>query len=37
MEIEDIDVEEDAVREMYLVSIQVYGKKLLQQDISMVC
>lgn len=34
MEIEDIDVEEDAVREMYLVSIQVYGKKLLQQDIS---
>lgn len=34
MEIEDIDVEEDAVREMYLVSIEVYGKKLLQQDIS---
>ena len=34
MEIEDIDVEEDAVREMYLVSIDVYGKKLLQQDIS---
>ena len=34
MEIDDIDVEEDAVREMYLVSIQVYGKKLLQQDIS---
>ena len=34
MEIEDIDVEEDAVREMYLVSIEIYGKKLLQQDIS---
>lgn len=34
IEIEDIDVEEDNVREMYLVSIQVYGKKLLQQDIS---
>lgn len=34
VEIEDIDVEEDNVREMYLVSIQVYGKKLLQQDIS---
>ena len=34
MEIEDINVEEDSVREMYLVSIQVYGKKLLQQDIS---
>ena len=34
IEIEDIDVEEDVVREMYLVSIKVYGKKLLQQDIS---
>ncbi|MDE5907418.1 MAG: ATP-binding protein [Lachnospiraceae bacterium] len=34
IEIEDIDVEEDNVREMYLVSIQVYGKKLLQHDIS---
>ncbi len=34
MEIEDIDVEEDVAREMYLVSIQVYGKKLLQDDIS---
>lgn len=33
-EIEDIDVEEDSVREMYLVSIKVYGKKLLQHDIS---
>ncbi len=34
MEIEDINVEEDSAREMYLVSIQVYGKKLLQHDIS---
>lgn len=34
MEIEDIDIVEDRDREMYLVSIQVYGKKLLQQDIS---
>lgn len=34
VELEDIDVEEDTVREMYLVSIQVYGKKLLQVDIS---
>lgn len=34
IEIEDIDVEEDSIREMYLVSIQVYGKKLLQHDIS---
>lgn len=34
MEIEDIDVVEDEDREMYLVAIQVYGKKLLQQDIS---
>jgi len=34
IEIEDIDVEEDNIREMYLVSIQVYGKKLLQHDIS---
>lgn len=34
MELEDIDVEEDSMREMYLVSIQVYGKKLLQSDIS---
>ena len=34
IEIEDIDVEEDRAREMYLVSIQVYGKKLLQHDIS---
>lgn len=33
-EIEDIDVEEDSIRETYLVSIQVYGKKLLQYDIS---
>lgn len=33
-EIEDLDVEEDCRREMYLVSIQVYGKKLLQHDIS---
>lgn len=34
IEIEDIDVEEDSTRKMYLVSIQVYGKKLLQDDIS---
>lgn len=34
MEIEDINVEEDSTREIYLVSIQVYGKKLLQHDIS---
>lgn len=34
IEVEDIDVEEDNVRELYLVSIQVYGKKLLQRDIS---
>ena len=30
IEIEDMDVEEDSSMEMYLVSIQVYGKKLLQ-------
>lgn len=34
VEIEDINVEEDRLRELYLVSIQVYGKKLMQQDIS---
>ncbi len=34
IEIEDIDVEEDSIRELYLVSIQVYGKKLMQYDIS---
>ncbi len=34
IEIEDIDVEEDSIRELYLVSIQVYGKKILQHDIS---
>lgn len=34
IEIEDIDVEKDDVREMYLVSMQVYGKKLMQNDIS---
>lgn len=34
IEIEDIDIEEDRIREMYLVSVQVYGKKLLQHDIS---
>ncbi len=33
-EIEDIDVVEDEERELYLVTIQVYGKKLLQNDIS---
>lgn len=34
MEIEDVDVVEDRVKGMYLVSIQVYGKRLLQNDIS---
>lgn len=34
IEIEDIDVERDDAREMYLVSMQVYGKKLMQNDIS---
>lgn len=34
IEIEDIDVVEDRTREAYLVSIQVYGKKILQYDIS---
>ena len=34
MEIEDLNVEEDAEREIYLVTIPVYGKKLFQQDIS---
>lgn len=33
-EIEDIDVVEDKRRELYLVSIQVYGKQILQNDIS---
>lgn len=34
MEIEDIDIEEDPTRNIYFVSMQVYGKKLLQNDIS---
>lgn len=34
IEIEDIDIVEDKEHEMYLVAIQVYGKKLLQNDIS---
>lgn len=34
IEIEDIDIVEDMSREMYLVAIKVYGKVLLQQDIS---
>lgn len=34
LEIEDIDVVEDEEKELYLVAIQVYGKKLLQNDIS---
>lgn len=34
MEIEDIDVIEDVQREMYLVAIRVYGKTLLQHEIS---
>lgn len=33
-EVEDIDVEEDTITETYLVTINVYGKKLMQQDIS---
>ncbi|MDE7094067.1 MAG: ATP-binding protein, partial [Oscillospiraceae bacterium] len=33
-EIEDIDVIEDERREQYLLSMTVYGKKLLQNDIS---
>ena len=33
-EVEDIDVEEDTITETYLVTINVYGKKLIQQDIS---
>ena len=34
MEIEDIDVVEDKSRELYLVAIKVYGRTLLQNDIS---
>jgi len=34
MEIEEFDVEEDVSREMYLLCMTVYGKKLMQQDIS---
>lgn len=34
MEIEDIDVIEDSTRQMYLVAIKVYGKQLLQDNIS---
>lgn len=34
IEIEDINVIEDPKRDMYLVSITVYGKQMLQQDIS---
>lgn len=34
LEIEDIDVIEDKNREMFLVAIRVYGKELLQNDIS---
>ena len=34
IEVEDIDVEEDATREMYLLCMTVYGKKLMQNDIS---
>lgn len=34
VEIEDIDVVEDSTREMYLVSMTVYGKKMMQHDIS---
>lgn len=34
IEIEDIDVVEDERREIFLLSMQVYGKKLIQHDIS---
>lgn len=34
MEIEDIDIVEDTTKEIYLVAIKVYGKQLLQHDIS---
>ena len=34
MEIEDIDIVEDSVRELCLVAIKVYGKTILQDDIS---
>lgn len=34
IEIEELGVEEDTIREVYLVYIKVYGKKLLQHDIS---
>lgn len=34
MEVEEFDVEEDVAREMYLLCMKVYGKKLMQQDIS---
>ena len=34
MEVEDIDIVEDTVREIYMVAIKVYGKQLLQYDIS---
>lgn len=34
IEIEDIDIVEDSVRERYLVAIKVYGKTILQDDIS---
>ncbi len=34
MEVEEFDVEEDVAREMYLLCMTVYGKKLMQHDIS---
>lgn len=33
-EIDDIDIEEDPTRNMYFLSMKVYGKKLIQKDIS---
>lgn len=33
-EIEDIDVVEDSAKELYLIAIKVYGKELLQHEIS---
>lgn len=37
MEIEDLDVEEDAEREIYLVTIQVYGKNCFSRIFLMEC
>mgnify|MGYP004483495417 FL=1 len=34
MEVNDIDIVEDSIREVYMVAIEVYGKKLMQHEIS---